>query len=56
LLFKELKLKGLKLNFRKKSTPLQIKKRGKTRGRKKKREKKLKLEAASKLRRRYTSY
>jgi hypothetical protein len=56
LLFKELKLKGLKLNFRKKSTPLQIKKKRENQGRKKKREKKLKLEAASKLRRRYTSY
>jgi hypothetical protein len=40
LLFKELKLKGLKLNFRKKSTPLQIKKKeGKPGGGKKKEKK-----------------
>jgi hypothetical protein len=40
LLFKELKLKGLKLNFRKKSTPLQIKKKREKPGGGKKKKKK----------------
>jgi hypothetical protein len=48
LLFKELKLKRLKLNFRKKSTPLQIKKKRENQGEEKKKRKKIKTRSSFK--------